>query len=85
MLAAEHEAQDAVRVLLRWGSDLEACDSAGNTPLHMACRTKNLRIVQDLVTAGANVNARMADGCTPLILATHASHLGHRILDPSHG
>lgn len=70
MLAAEHEAEDAVRVLLSRGANLEACDSLGNTPLHMACRTKNLSIVQGLVAAGANVNARTEDGCTPLFIAT---------------
>lgn len=70
MQAAEHEAEDAVRVLLSRGADLEACDSYGNTPLHMACHTKNLRIVQDLVAAGAKVNARTEDGCTPLFIAT---------------
>lgn len=70
IVAAEHGAGEAVKVLLRHHADLEACDPAGNTALHMACRTKNFQVVQDLIAAGADVNARINYGGTPLIMAS---------------
>ncbi|MFM5893394.1 MAG: ankyrin repeat domain-containing protein [Novosphingobium sp.] len=40
-----------------------------DTGLHIAARQKNLRYVSFLISAGANVNMRNADGETPLVIA----------------
>ncbi|MFM5917703.1 MAG: ankyrin repeat domain-containing protein [Novosphingobium sp.] len=40
-----------------------------DTPLHIAARTKNLRYVTFLISAGANVNMRNSAGETPLVIA----------------
>lgn len=44
-------------------------DSLGRTPLHYACSTGQLEIVQKLVNAGADVNAKDQGGDTPVYLA----------------
>jgi len=44
-------------------------DTLGRTPLHYACSTGQLNIVQRLVEAGANFNAIGEGGVTPVILA----------------
>ena len=43
----------------------------GATPLHEAAES-DLKFVQVLVEAGAEVNAADADGATPLSIAQHA-------------
>ena len=44
----------------------------GATALHIACRTKNLRIAQVLIDAGADVNIADVEGWTPLMRASLA-------------
>lgn len=63
---------DAARVLLDRGADLEAIsrNSTANTPLCAALAGQaDLAFVQLLVSRGANVNARVELGITPLHLA----------------
>jgi len=40
-----------------------------DTGLHIAARAKNLRYINFLISAGANVNMRNSDGETPLVIA----------------
>ena len=42
-----------------------------DTGLHIAARAKNLRYVNFLIAAGANVNMRNAKGETPLVIASN--------------
>ena len=57
------------------GSDLASAGSPnqtepdGTTPLHWAVQQDRLDIVQALISAGANVNAKNRYGSTPLVLA----------------
>lgn len=75
MVAAREGAVEAVRLLLRHGARLDARDSAGNTPLHIAARPwwrENASLVALLLDAGAARNARDNLGRTPAELAAAA-------------
>jgi ankyrin repeat protein len=47
-------------------SSLEYCFRNGHTPLHEHAFEGNIEIVEILIQAGANINARSHDGKTPL-------------------
>jgi len=53
--------------------DLDALDERGNTLLHTAVRSHNLRLIELLVEAGADINAVDRWGDSPLVLATRLS------------
>ena len=48
---------------------LDIKDSAGYTPLLVACKEGVVKAVSDLIDAGAGVNEQDPDGLTPLMLA----------------
>ena len=52
------------------GSDLEARNDNGYTPLHFASFNENPTVVEALIAAGADVAARDGTGFTPLHTAT---------------
>lgn len=60
--------------LLKWGyklrGDYNKRDSQNKTPLHRAVERQDTIDVQALLEAGAGVNARDDDGCTPLHYAS---------------
>lgn len=56
-----------VRVLINSDSTLfELKNSHGETPLILACKTRQVAIANFLIDKGANVNAKTANGATPL-------------------
>ena len=63
-----HKARDGamVRFLLRRGADPLVVDNEGNTPLHMSAVCSDAEAVEALLQQGLEVNARNADGETPL-------------------
>lgn len=61
--------RDTVRFLVERGADTEARDDAGDTPLLIAIRQRNHRLVTHLLNQGADVNATAADGRSALTLA----------------
>jgi len=61
--------RDTVRLLIELGADTEFTDAAGDTPLMVAIRQDNHRLVTHLVNEGADVNARGSDGQTALSVA----------------
>ncbi|KAL3663473.1 hypothetical protein V7S43_011361 [Phytophthora oleae] len=64
-------------ILLHSGVDLQAVDSNGLTPLHVACKKGNEQAAALLVYYGAKLNARtLRDDATPLILACRAESEG---------
>ena len=76
MVAAREGAVDAVKMLLEAGAHLDARDSAGATPLHVAARPwwrENPSVVALLLAAGASRHARDAQGRTPRELAQEAA------------
>lgn len=66
---------DILRLILESGSDVNAVDAAGNTPLHLAvngdryARSDNVELVAELLKNGANPSAATIDGSQALHLA----------------
>ena len=72
LLAARHDSEDRdiVRFLVELGADLDSKDTTGDTPLIIATRRGNHRLVHHLVENGANVNTRNSKGESPLDVAS---------------
>jgi Notch 1 len=69
-LAARYARSDAAKRLLDAGADANSQDNTGRTPLHAAVAADAMGVFQILLRNRAtNLNARMHDGTTPLILA----------------
>ncbi|KPI95411.1 Neurogenic locus Notch protein [Papilio xuthus] len=69
-LAARYARADAAKRLLDAGADANSQDNTGRTPLHSAVAADAMGVFQILLRNRAtNLNARMHDGTTPLILA----------------
>jgi len=67
--AAANDRGDMIRLLVDWGSPLEATGNEGWTPLHLASVSRSPRAVRALLDAGADIHARSDFGATPLHLA----------------
>ncbi len=66
MLAVKVMAGGAVKHILRLDpSCVDVSDNEGRTPLHIACALGQAWIVEQLLNAGANINARDHAGNTP--------------------
>ncbi len=77
---------DAVRVLLKDKVDPDERDSFGGTALHAAMFQKNLKIIELLIEAGLDINAKgRSNGYTPLHDAVWANNLEGAILLVKHG
>jgi len=74
LAAAEGKAWQ-VKALLDRGTNPNACDRFGATPLHQAANAGHLDIIRILIGSGADPNARGLLGVTPLMLAAGAGHL----------
>lgn len=69
-LSARYARADAAKRLLDSGADANCQDSTGRTPLHAAIAADACGVFQILLRNRAtNLNSRMHDGTTPLILA----------------
>jgi ankyrin repeat protein len=69
-----HEAADrgnieAIKQHIAAGTDVNAKDGGGWTPLHHAAYGGHKEIFEILIANGAEVNAKMEDGDTPLDMA----------------
>lgn len=65
-LAAEHDDEEATKLLLEAGARTEIRDKYGRTPLHRACSGMRDRQVRLLLESGANIEAKDHEGDTPL-------------------
>jgi ankyrin repeat protein len=57
---------EAVKQHAAAGTDVNADDGGGGTPLHLAAMEGHKEIVELLISNGANVNAKDVSGLTPL-------------------
>ena len=55
-------------------SIIDTADSAGRSPLHLACAAGHSGVAAALMGRGANVDAIDKEGCTPLHLACMGDH-----------
>jgi ankyrin repeat protein len=65
-IEAESVVADAVRAAIAHGADVNAQSQSGNTALHAAALLGYDRVIQQLVTAGAKLDAKNGRGQTPL-------------------
>ena len=63
-----------VKMLLKNGSQPNVRERGGFTPLHAAAEHGDVEIIQSLILAGADLQARSADGKLPVDLALAAGH-----------
>lgn len=76
-LAARYARSDAAKKLLDAGADANFPDNTGRTPLHSAVAADALGVFHVLLRNRAtNLNSRMHDGTTPLILAARLATEG---------
>lgn len=74
---------EAVKTAARHGIDVNTANAEGNTALHAAAGRGYARVVEYLVSRGARLDARNADGRTPLALAQRGAIRG-RSATPHH-
>lgn len=72
--AAARGNTSGIRLLLKWGAELEARDKDGEAPLHTAARAGKVAAVSLLLDHGANIDARDAGGWTPVHRAAWNNH-----------
>jgi len=65
-----------VQQLLRDGTQVNQHTNNGKTAIHYAAQSKNVLVVQALIQAGADVNARSEGNVTPLMLSVDMA-FGH--------
>ncbi len=82
MLAAWKNRQEAVRWLLEHGAQPNRTEREW-TALHYATFAGHAGLVEDLLSAGADVNARSTNGSTAVMMAAREGHavLAKRLLD----
>ena len=84
IIAAHNGHLNSVKILLRYGADIEARGTLktgddvieGCTPLWAAAATGFLDVVKLLIERNADVNGRTSSDSTPLRAAAHQGHLG---------
>lgn len=60
-----------VNVLLADGADVDAVDESGNTPLILAIKIGNPRMIKLILAHNPDVNKRNKDGQTAFMIADH--------------
>ena len=76
---------EAVKQYLDAGTDVNAKEENGVTPLHQAARNGHKEIAELLIAKGADVNVKNEDGETPLDWANWRSHAETADLLRKHG
>lgn len=71
---AHSDDADAIQFLIEAGSDLEAADPKGITPLHLAAHARQVEAMRVMLDRGVDPNARDRIGRTPLALSLLTSH-----------
>jgi ankyrin repeat protein len=69
IIAMKFANEAAFDYLLNSGTDVEVCNSEGETALYIAIAMENKEFTSELLRCGANIHAATPDGETPLLLA----------------
>lgn len=69
MIAAKNNDISAIRQLMKSGSDVNAKDTAGESPLVYAINAGHLSAAELLIKSGADIHSRNRRGMTPLMAA----------------
>jgi ankyrin repeat protein len=69
--AVKDEDLPSVRNLLRRGANVDFKGEYDRTSLHWACWNGHVEMVKELVSAGADIDAKDDEGWTPLHIASH--------------
>lgn len=85
LIALEHGAVEAAKILISRGADSNARDGWNWTPLHYAAKSNHLEIAKLLIDCGADISAARATGDTPLHHALWEGHLQLAQLLLDHG
>jgi ankyrin repeat protein len=75
-LAVSHNQPQAADALIALGSDVNAENCYGNTPLHAACENGLIDVVKALLSAGAVATAANRKGSTPLHFICYREEAG---------
>jgi ankyrin repeat protein len=75
-MACESTSAQTVRVLLKFGSNINLQDKAGRTPLHAAASTGALDMVRLLLSRGASPGAQDRKGICPLHVGAYGGWVG---------
>jgi ankyrin repeat protein len=77
--------RDAAHNLIQEKINVNQRDHVGRTALHVAILSKAPEIACDLISAGARITARLADGKAPLHLASQCDQVAvvHKLLEKS--
>jgi ankyrin repeat protein len=68
-LAVEQGQAEIVKLLIRWGANVNSENQSLFTPLHFAANTGHIVIGNLLISKGAKINAKASSGFTPLHIA----------------
>lgn len=61
-----------IRAYVENGTDVDATDASGWTPLFWAVRNRHVKAVAELITLGADINAEARNGQTAIYVAVKA-------------
>ena len=68
------------KLLLKCGAEVNRCDKANNTPLHLAMQRNRFMIAETLLEHGADANVENSGGMTPLQVLSQSHIEDERIL-----
>lgn len=73
-VACKNGHYNVVRLLLKYGVDVNFCNENGASPLYMACFNGHTRTAQLLIQNGADINLCSKSGTSPLFAACQNEH-----------
>jgi ankyrin repeat protein len=74
-IATQEGHLSTMKILIKYGANLEYESNRMRTPLHLACGKGNLEIIKYLIGVGANINATDLSNYTPLYLGSKNNRL----------
>lgn len=69
--SCRYNMEEKVKVLLDCGANVNICDSNGDFPINKAVSNGQLKLIEPLYNAGANIDQKDSHGMTPLIYVSN--------------